>query len=262
LILDDSLAEAYAVLAAIAFTNREWAEGEAHDLRAIVSEPKNSTAHLWRGENLISVGRVSDALEEALIAYQLDPLHPGTNTVLAGIYFFLNDMHNTLKYGAAAWDLGHSGGLRVQVLANLRLGEVDRALELAEQYDEQRTEIFKSRMTILTLLIEAKTDTAKEPVFLEKLAQNELALPFRFLVSSYAGLGQIDEAYRVVNHRLGSHSADAEYAWSVLWGPDMAAFRQDPRFTELVSKLGLLDYWHEHGWPDACRPAGVSLICA
>ena len=31
-----------------------------------------------------------------------------------------------LKYGATAWDLGHSNGLRVQAWANLALGEVDR----------------------------------------------------------------------------------------------------------------------------------------
>ncbi len=261
LILDDSLAEAYAVLAATAFTNREWAEGEGHDLSAIASEPKNSTAHVWRGEHLVSVGRVRDALKETLIAYQLDPLHPGTNSVLAGIYFILDDPHTMLKYAAAAWDLGHSGGLRGQALANLRLGEVDRAIELAEQYDALRTEIFESRLTILRLLIEAKTDTAKRPMFLEKLAQNESVLPFGFLVSSYAGLGRIDDAYRVVNHRLSHDSADPDNAWWVLWHPDMAKFRQDPRFARLVTDLGLMDYWRENGWPDVCQPAGDSLIC-
>ncbi len=261
LILDDSLAEAYAMLGAAATMNREWAEGEAHDLSAIASEPKNSTAHLWYGEHLVSVGRVRDALEETHIAYQLDPLHPGTNSVLAGIYLILDDTRNMLKYGAAAWDLGHTSGLRRLAWANLRLGEVDRAIELAEQYDEQRAEIFKSRTIIFRLLIEAKTDTAKEPMFLEMLAQNELTLSFGFLVSSYAGLGRIDDAYRVVNLLLGRDSADPESAWWVLWRPEMAAFRQDPRFIELVTELGLLDYWRENGWPDACQPVGDSLIC-
>ncbi|MEE8233179.1 MAG: hypothetical protein V3R41_00675, partial [Gammaproteobacteria bacterium] len=168
---------------------------------------------------------------------------------------------NMLKYSAAASDLGNIGGLRAQAMANLRFGEVDRAIELAEQYDEQRADVFKSRLTFLKLLIEAKVDTAKEPIFLEKLAQNESALSFRFLVWSYAGLGRIDDAYRVVNLRLSSDAADPELAWWVFWRPEMAAFRQDPRFAKLVIELGLLDYWREHGWPDACQPAGDSLIC-
>ena len=50
LALDDTLAEAYAVLGDVARADRKWAEAEAHYLRAIASEPKNSTAHLmvWR----------------------------------------------------------------------------------------------------------------------------------------------------------------------------------------------------------------------
>ena len=116
-------------------------------------------------------------------------------------------------------------------------------------------------MTFLKLLFEAKTDPANRPIFLEKLAQNESELFFRFVVSGYASLGRIDDAYRVVNLRLGSDSADPDVAWSVLWHSDMAAFRQDSRFAELVSKLGLLDYWREYGWPDACQPAGDSVIC-
>ena len=261
LALDDSLAEAYAVLGGGAIMNREWAEGEAHSLSAIASEPKNSTAHLWYGENLVSVGRVRDALEETHIAYQLDPLHPGTNSVLAGIYLILDDTSNALKYGAAAWDLGHVAVLRHLAWSNLRLGEVDRAIELAEQYDEQIAEIFKSQSTILRLLFEAKTDTAKRPIFLKKLAQNESVLSLGFSVLSYAGLGQIDDAYRLVNLRLGRDSRDPDGAWMFLWQPDMAAFRQDPRFIELVTELGLLDYWRENGWPDACQPASDSLIC-
>ncbi|MCH7508600.1 MAG: hypothetical protein IIB68_01995 [Proteobacteria bacterium] len=54
LMLDDTLAEAYAVLGDVARTDRKWTEAEAHYLRAIASEPKNSTAHLmvWRASAL------------------------------------------------------------------------------------------------------------------------------------------------------------------------------------------------------------------
>ena len=47
----------------------------------------------------------------------------------------------------------------------------------------------------------------------------------------------------------------------VFWLNGLAAFRQDPRFTDLMTELGLVDYWREHGWPDTCQPAGDSLIC-
>lgn len=94
LALDDTLAEAYAVLGDVARSGERWAEAKVHYLRATASEPKNATAHLWYAEHLAVVGRKSDALEEILIAYRLDPLHPGTNVNLAWIYWGLDDTSN------------------------------------------------------------------------------------------------------------------------------------------------------------------------
>ncbi|MEE8308632.1 MAG: hypothetical protein V3R81_15295, partial [Gammaproteobacteria bacterium] len=45
------------------------------------------------------------------------------------------------------------------------------------------------------------------------------------------------------------------------WQPNVAPFRQDPRFADLLTGWGLLDYWREYGWPDACQPKGDSVIC-
>ncbi|MDH4019515.1 MAG: winged helix-turn-helix domain-containing protein, partial [Xanthomonadales bacterium] len=82
LVQDDSLAEAYATLGGLADMDGKWAEAETLFLLAIANEPMGSTAHLWYGEHLFKLGRLDDALEEALIAFQLDPLHPGTNAFL------------------------------------------------------------------------------------------------------------------------------------------------------------------------------------
>ncbi len=90
--------------------------------------------------NLFKLGRLDDALEQALITFQLDPLHPATNALLGWIYFYLNDTSNALKHGAAAWDLGHGSGLYFQAWMNLRIGEFDRAVGFAEQWDERATE--------------------------------------------------------------------------------------------------------------------------
>jgi len=254
LALDDTLAEAYAVLASVARHDRKWAEAEGHFLLATASEPKNATAHLWYSEHLGTVGHNRDALEEALIAYQLDPLHPGTNVNLAARYWGLDDTRNALKYGAAAWDLGHRGGLRIQVRAHLRLGESDRAIEFAEQYDDLRD----FPVSITTLFVKAKMDAAKRPLFLETLAEHETVLPFGVSVAGYVGLGRINDAYRVVSTNLDLIRLNA---LSMFWRPEVAPFRQDSRFASFVTEMGLLDYWRENGWPDVCQPAGDSVVC-
>ncbi len=254
LALDDTLAEAYAVLGDVARVDRKWAEAQAYYLLATASEPKNATAHLWYGEHLSVVGRNRDAIEETLIAYHLDPLHPGTNGNLAWIYWGLDDTSNTLKYGAAAWDLGDLRSLYVQSMTQLRLGESDRAIEFAEEYDDAND----FPVSIVKLFVEAKMDPVKSPLFLETLAEHETVLPNSVLLAGYVGFGRLDDAYRVVNTNL---DLLGQSAWWTFWQSEMAPFRQDPRFASLVIEVGLVDYWHENGWPDVCRPAGGSVIC-
>jgi hypothetical protein len=42
----------------------------------------------------------------------------------------------------------------------------------------------------------------------------------------------------------------------------MLAFRECPRFQQLLSRLGLIGYWRQYGPPDNCALRGDLLICA
>ncbi|MCZ6716547.1 MAG: hypothetical protein O6946_05720, partial [Gammaproteobacteria bacterium] len=108
------------------------------------------------------------------------------------------------------------------------------------------------------LFFEAKIDAGKKPLFFESLAEHEMEFIRTFSVPAYVRLDRVDDAYRVVN--MDRNPKRFGYLW-VIWRSDMTAFRQDPRFAELMAELGLMDFWREHGWPDACQPAGDSLIC-
>jgi len=254
--IDDSLAEAHAVLAEVTRFEEKWAEAKAYYLRAIASEPKNSTAHLWYGQHLDAVGHSRDALEEYLIAYRLDPLHPSTNFLLARTYLWLGDTSNALRFGAATWDLGTPRGLSIQAQANQRLGKFERAMEFIEQWAEQDSD--SAFNDAFRLFLEAKVDAAKTPLYFEFLVDNESVLPTGFVLWGHAAFDRIDDAYRMLKRAPDSMNGDS---WVFFWSPYLAAFRQDPRFAEHVTEHGLVDYWREHGWPDACQPAGDSVIC-
>jgi TolB-like protein len=253
--LDDSLAEAHAVLADMSrLKDKQVISAEAHYLRAIASEPKNATAHLWFSEHLNMVGRPQDGLKEALIAYRLDRLHPGTNASLAGTYWILDDDSNFMKYTAATWKLGNAGGLFMQIWAHLRIGEFDQALARAQEFDG-----FNGLpISVFTLYVEAMMDVARIPLFLEMLAQYEVEVSPAMSVLAYTSFGHIDDAYRVANADLDEFYSDLSW---LLWVPELTTFRQDPRFAKLSTDLGLVDYWHEYGLPEACQPAGDSVIC-
>jgi tetratricopeptide (TPR) repeat protein len=252
LTLDKSLAEALSVLGDLARTEKEWAKARAYYVAAIANEPNNSTAHLWYAEHLVSVGRLRDAQVENLIAYELDPLHPGTNGNLAQVYMWLNEPENALKFGTAAWELGQASGLWVMTMTHLELGDTDRAIELAEQFEEQLG------LPYMKMYVAARTDPAKLPAYLEYLAKLEQGIRFTAVFSSYGEFGLLDDAYRAIDQKIKYFRPNSTWAF---WIPKMVQFRQDPRFAGVVSELGFLDYWREHGWPDVCQPDGESISC-
>ncbi len=45
---------------------------------------------------------------------------------------------------------------------------------------------------------------------------------------------------------------------ALLWNNWGVALRRDPRFKEWVEKLGYVDFWRKHGWPDRCRPTSLN----
>lgn len=47
----------------------------------------------------------------------------------------------------------------------------------------------------------------------------------------------------------------------MLWDPGMTDVRKQPEFKALVTKLDLVPYWREYGWPDFCRPSGNDFVC-
>ena len=44
----------------------------------------------------------------------------------------------------------------------------------------------------------------------------------------------------------------------LVWSPETRAFREHPRFLEIDATRGLLEFWAEHGEPDACRLAATT----
>ena len=76
LAIDDTLADAHAVLGFIIFWYEwKWAESEKELKRAIELDPKNSDAHNFYAHLLSNTGRHEEALAEAKLSRELDPLN-------------------------------------------------------------------------------------------------------------------------------------------------------------------------------------------
>ncbi len=254
LALDDTQADAYAVLGDVTRGANRWAQAEEYYLAAIQNEPKNVTGHLWYAEFLLCVGRLEDALRHNEIALELDPLSPGANINLASNYMALGRSDDAVSLARMGAKLGHAWGHGLIGLMHMRRGEYAEA----ESAFDIVSEAFGGLPVVFSMA--AKSLAAGTP------QQAVAALPDlpveqvwpAGVVHSLVLLGAIDEAYDYLSEHFDKIGGND---WFMLWGPEMAPFRQHPRFQGLVERLGLLDYWRAATWPDLCQPEGDGIAC-
>ena len=75
----------------------------------------------------------------------------------------------------------------------------------------------------------------------------------------------MDLVYQILFGELERDPGSWKKKWdlSVVWTPEGKAFREDRRFGELVTRMGITDYWKQYGYPDGCRAGTDSpLVCS
>jgi len=238
--LDPQLAEAHAVLANVAFSfdwNFENAEQEFQ--RALTLGPNNPTPHLWYGHYCIVRNRLPQALEENSRTLELDPVSPLFNTVRAEIHYHsrnydaaIEQARRTVEQYPNYW------------LAYIWLGSAYREkkmyIEALRQFSKGR-QLSGDHPVMIALYGHALAlsgDAAgarKALAELQRLAQSRYVSSLYF-AAVYTGLGEnrtaldwLDRAYKERNDRLLYLGAD----------PMADPLRSDPRFTQLMAKIGV-----------------------
>ncbi len=58
-----------------------------------------------------------------------------------------------------------------------------------------------------------------------------------------------------------SQEVDAYWYWPNVWNGNCAGVWTRPEFSALVEEVGLVEYWREVGWPEACQPNDEGFAC-
>lgn len=250
---DANLAEAHAVLAQIRSHEGDWSGADAAFFFAISLDPNDATARHWYSLLLGRAGRLKEALEQATMAYDLDPASPIINYNLAQHLLALGYDEQAQRHLRSAVELGFDSTADPSgdVMLAFRRGDMGRFAELAAlglkhagedpEIMADVTAAFADRSLIPQL--EAKLDAA--------------GMPFEARGNIWMLLGDDERAIRALLAAAEKGKQDL----AMVWYPEGRGVRLHPDFLTLVETFGLMDYWKQFGMPDDCRLIDGRLAC-
>jgi TolB-like protein/Flp pilus assembly protein TadD len=238
--IDDKLAEAHTSLAAITWNFWEWEEAEKEFKRAIELNPGYATAHHWYAYYLMLLGRHDESIKEIKIAQELDPHSLIINTNVGFVLYHarrydqaIEHFKNRLEMDPDFFYLHYNLG-RAYLQKNMyeeAISEFQKAINLTGEYSSG---IVASLGYVYA--VSGKSSEAMKVISeLKELSKREHVSPcLNALI--YVGLGQKEQAFKLLEKSF----EERDYLLNYLRvNPEFDSLRSDPRFTELLRKIGL-----------------------
>jgi TolB-like protein/DNA-binding winged helix-turn-helix (wHTH) protein/Tfp pilus assembly protein PilF len=236
--LDSSLGEAHASLAfCLGLFEWNWDAAEKEYLRAIALNPGYATAHQWYGLQLSVLKRFDESIAEMRKAGSLDPLSLIISADMADVLFAAHRYDESIEQSHKAIGMDPSFAI-----ARYELGQ---ALAQKKMYKAAITELQKANelsggdTTCLSVLAYAYAASGKTDEALKLLNDLKRRQNHRFSYAApealiYASLDHKDQAMASLE-KAYEDSFDA----LALRAPAFDSLRSDPRFADLLRRMGL-----------------------
>jgi TolB-like protein/DNA-binding winged helix-turn-helix (wHTH) protein/Tfp pilus assembly protein PilF len=238
--LDPSMAEGHSTLGLLEFYyNWNWPKAEQEFRRAIQLNPNYATGHQWYSSYLTAMGRFAEAMDEANLASQLDPLSLAINTTLAAKYYYARQYDRAIEINRKSLDmdpnflaahLALASGYEAEGKREEALREVNAAVQLSHQGTSALVELGR--------LYAHWGNMAETQKVIEKLLKRA--------AQQFVSLFEIAEIYASLNDRNHTlYWLEKSYAQRESPLPFLNvdarfdAVRPDPRFQDLLHRIGL-----------------------
>jgi TolB-like protein/DNA-binding winged helix-turn-helix (wHTH) protein/Tfp pilus assembly protein PilF len=247
--LDPGLADARAALGAVRTIEWDWEGADAEFRGAIELNPNSTVSHLWYGWHLRACGRLAEAAAHNRRALELDPLDIATNLAVANILF------DSGQHDAALAQWNRALEVEPDLLAahlGLALFHFERGARDAGSRHLERAHVLgsESPLSLASLAsVHAASGNAREARrLLEKLKAESArqyvspALP----AMVHAALSEDDRAFALLDKACAARDPALVSIQAGQVGPllhltraRLAALRADPRFDDLLRRMGL-----------------------
>jgi len=240
--LDDSLAEPYASLGVVKRDFEwDWAGAEKHFQRAIELNPGYTCAHHWRSTLLRIMDRREEALQEKAKSLAMDPLAVVIQADLARMYYYDRDYEPALQLYRAALDIDSSFGPAHLWLARVYQQKGLLAEALAELQIGHRCcgdSLYSLAKLAHGFVLANKRDEARDILGqLNAFSRDRYVSPYD-LALIHLGLDEREQAFAYLEQAFEHRSSWLGY---LKLEPLLDPLRADPRFADLVRRVGLPD---------------------
>lgn len=240
LALDESLAEAHLSLGySLLVYERSYENARQEFERAIQLRPGYATAHDYYAYYLTAMGEMNKAIGERETARKLDPISPLLTTALGEAYFQNRQFDMAIKMDQKSLELDATYPVTMINLA--------RGYEQAGMHPQARG-IYEKLLGFapddpgaLALLAHEYAVSGDAPAARKIEAQLERMRSDRYVAALYialiwTGLRDRDRAFQWLDQ---AYDEDCEYLVYLSTEPMADPLRNDPRFPQLLEKLGL-----------------------
>jgi tetratricopeptide (TPR) repeat protein len=239
--LDEDLASAHVALGYLKMHYEwDWKGAERAFKKAVEIKQNYSSAHYGNAVYLVAMGKNDEAIAEAIRARELDPIWINTGIAVAHIYALTRkydqaieeyrnviemDPNNIIAHAFLSWTYAQ------KKMLDEAIAQLQKTKELSEEILPQYKVILGRIYSKSGKIVEAENVLDE----LLKLSKVRYVSPWQIAII-YLGLGQKDQAiewlekaYEVRDHWLVYSKVD----------PGLDRIRSDPRFKELLKKIGL-----------------------
>jgi TolB-like protein/Flp pilus assembly protein TadD len=241
LALDNTLAEAHASLAHI-LMNYDWnsSVAEKEFKRSIELNPDYATGHQWYAIHyLTATGRLEEAVQEMKKALELEPASLVMNTFMGATLYYagrydeaIDQCRTTIEmdpnFAVAHWHLGLAYEQK-QVLG-AATEEFKKAISLSGG-----SPLMKAALGRAYAKSQKKHEANEMLNELNELAKRQYASAYE-VAKIYVALGNNEQAFQLLAKAYAEHSF---HFANLNVCPEFKSVRSDPRFQDLVQRVGL-----------------------
>ena len=237
--LDGTLSEAHLEMGKVHYWyDFDWNAAEKELRRAVELGPEYASAHAYYGWYLTSVGRTQEGIEESKRALELDPLSTETDTVVGQNFYCahqydlaIDTLRKTLDMDPNYWLARMFLGLSYEAT-----GDLPRALAEFHRASGTTTIPWPSAELGHAYAILGKKREAEQILKQLKDRSKQSYVPAYDFAEIYIGLGDKEQALASLEKAYADRSMLLTF---LKVDPELDSLHSDPRFKDLVRRVGL-----------------------